>query len=179
MDHFWLAIQKLAINRLLGNLKGSARNVHPAKKHEQKSVQNARNRFLIVVPPRRRGVLSDCSLNAQSLPGIADEKRALTTNHFQPTIAGNSPFRIDGMAKRNRTDHKGQSACFGARFSTGAHSHPSFFSEARIRSPTCSKFRSEPSAMTNQLHCELGLDCLCSSVEMTPENADHIRIDRF
>ena len=66
--------------------------------------------LLFVVLRNRRRVRSDCSLGAQSLPGdLPTKKRAPTTDHFCHTIAGNSPFRIDGIAKRNRTDHKGQS----------------------------------------------------------------------
>jgi len=69
-----------------------------------------------VVQPNRRRVCSDWSLSVQSLRGYLSMKKGLQQlTTFSHTIAGNSPFRIDGIAKRNRTDQEIKARVLGKR----------------------------------------------------------------
>lgn len=61
-----------------------------------------------------------CSLSVQSLRGDLPMKKGLQQlTTFSHTIAGNSQFRIDGIAKRNRTDQEIKARGLDKKFSAG------------------------------------------------------------
>jgi hypothetical protein len=98
-----------------------------------------------VVQPNRRRVRSDCSLSVQSLCGDLPMKKGLQQlTTFSHTIAGNSPFRIDGIAKRNRTDQEIKARILNKEFSAGVLLSATYGHLGLWRLKTCTEGSNPP-----------------------------------